>query len=429
MVDRGGADLRRNGAAGDNQHGTTADVSHQRTSASIFFRFLRFGLLAWGGPVAQIAMLRRELVDEERWITMPRFNRLLAIYQVLPGPEAHELSVHLGMLRGGRLGGLLAGLGFMLPGLALMLALSWLYFRVDLSQAAIGSVLLGAQVGVIALIVRAVERIGRHILVNASLLAIGVGAALASLAGASFWLTLPIAGAVYVVAARFPGGWLLPAAVAALAALAAIATAAGLVGPLPPSSTGTMADPSTMAVDPSLFTLFVSGLKAGLLTFGGAYTVIPFLRDDAVGSGWMSDSRFLDGLALSGILPAPLIIFSTFVGYVAAGFVGALAMTAGIFLPAFGLTLLFGNRLEAVIENNGLHTLLEGVAAGVVGLIVATTVELAVALVERLPSLASSMLIFTVALAVLFLWRAKTNVIFVIVGAGLAGWFAFEILG
>jgi chromate transporter len=71
----------------------------------IFLRFLRFGLLAWGGPVAQIAMLRRELVDEERWIAGDRFNRLLAVFQVLPGPEAHELCVHFGMMRGGRLGG------------------------------------------------------------------------------------------------------------------------------------------------------------------------------------------------------------------------------------------------------------------------------------------------------------------------------------
>ena len=80
---------------------------------AIFARFLRFGLFAWGGPVAQIAMLRHELVDQERWVTGERFNRLLAVYQVLPGPEAHELAVHLGLVRGGRVGAFLAGLGFM----------------------------------------------------------------------------------------------------------------------------------------------------------------------------------------------------------------------------------------------------------------------------------------------------------------------------
>ena len=90
----------------------------------LFLRFLRFGALAWGGPVAQIAMIRQELVDEERWIASAQFNRVLAVYQVLPGPEAHELCVYFGMRSRGRWGGVRAGLGFMLPGFVLMFALS-----------------------------------------------------------------------------------------------------------------------------------------------------------------------------------------------------------------------------------------------------------------------------------------------------------------
>ena len=82
----------------------------------LFLKFLRFGCLAFGGPVAQIAMLRQTLVEEERWLSGPRFNRLLAVMQILPGPEAHELCVHMGMMARGRIGGVLAGLGFMLPG-------------------------------------------------------------------------------------------------------------------------------------------------------------------------------------------------------------------------------------------------------------------------------------------------------------------------
>ena len=93
----------------------------------IFLRFLKFGCLAWGGPAAQIAMIKRECVDEEGWITDATFKKLLAVYQVLPGPEAHELCVYFGRLRGGKVGGFLAGLGFMLPGFILMLGLSALY--------------------------------------------------------------------------------------------------------------------------------------------------------------------------------------------------------------------------------------------------------------------------------------------------------------
>lgn len=123
--------------------------------------------------------------------------------------------------------------------------------------------------------------------------------------------------------------------------------------------------------------IFAEGLKAGLLTFGGAFTVIPFLQDSAVqGHHWLTNSQFVDGLAMSGVLPAPLIIFSTFVGYVAGGLVGALAMTLGIFLPAFIFPIYFHRQLVAIAENARLHPFLLGVAAGVIGLIASVTVEI-----------------------------------------------------
>src|SRR5918911_3839756 len=101
---------------------------------AIFARFLKFGLLAWGGPAAQIAMIKHECVDEERWVSEETFKKTLAVYQVLPGPEAHELCVYFGRIRGGKLGGFLAGLGFMLPGFLLMLALSVLYVEAGLAR-------------------------------------------------------------------------------------------------------------------------------------------------------------------------------------------------------------------------------------------------------------------------------------------------------
>src|SRR5215218_1662312 len=100
---------------------------------AIFVRFLRFGALAWGGPAAQIAMIKRECVDEERWTSEESFRKTLAVYQVLPGPEAHELCVYFGRLRGGKVGGFLAGLGFMLPGFVLMLGLSAAYVEANLA--------------------------------------------------------------------------------------------------------------------------------------------------------------------------------------------------------------------------------------------------------------------------------------------------------
>jgi chromate transporter len=364
----------------------------------LFLRFLRFGALAWGGPIAQIGMIRRELVEEERWISSARFNRVLAVYQALPGPEAHELCVYFGSRARGRIGGLLAGLGFMLPGFVLMFALSVAYVRFDLRASALAAAFAGCQPAVVALIVRAVHRIGSHALHDRWLLAIALGAAAATALGVSFALVLPAAGIAY---AALRGGSAGAAhGVAFLPLVAASATPAA----------------STLA--PSVLALFITGLRSGLLTFGGAYTVIPFLRADAVGAhGWMSGAQFLDGLALSGILPAPLVIFATFVGYLGAGAAGALALTAGVFLPAFGFTLIGHRWVERLVEQRRTHALLDGVTAGVVGLIAVTALQLARDTLTSAPTLA----IFAAALLAAFRARAKTAVVWIVAAAALAG--------
>ena len=187
------------------------------------------------------------------------------------------------------------------------------------------------------------------------------------------------------------------------------------------ASVSSAAGPLTAANVPLPVLLF-SGFRAGLLTFGGAYTAIPFIRRDAVVENpstvpWMTDPQFLDGLALSGILPAPLIIFGTFVGYLGGGPAGALVVTAGIFLPAFAFTLIGHGMLERTVENTTLHALLDGVTAGVVGLIGATTLSLFRAEITGVPAAG----IFALALLVLYRWKAKAAVAGVVLGAGLLG--------
>ena len=398
---------------------TTAAVQRGNPSresyARLFWRFLRFGLLAWGGPVAQIAMIRRELVDEERWITPAHFNRVFALYQVLPGPEAHELCVYFGMRARGRLGGFLAGLGFMLPGFLLMFLLSWLYVAGAAGSAALAAVFYGTQPAIAAVIIRAVHRIGKPVLQDPWLWAVAAAAAVAQIGGVYFLISLPAAGVAYVLARR---GW----HVAAAAVCVLLVTGAAYL--LIQRGTATLAADVTTAAEaaraePSLLTLLVSGLRSGLLTFGGAYTVIPFLRQDAVVRGaWMTNEQFLDGLALSGILPAPLIIFATFVGYLGAGPWGALVLTFGIFLPAFSFTLLAHDPLERIIAMESLHTFLTGVTAGVVGLIaVAALVLVRVAITD-----AMTLVIGAAALAVLYAWHSKLVVLVVVLGGGAVGW-------
>jgi chromate transporter len=358
----------------------------------LFLKFLRFGFLAFGGPVAQIAMLRQTLVEDERWIDKARFNRLLAILQVLPGPEAHELCVHFGIIARGRVGGMLAGIGFMLPGLCLMLLAGWAYDMLVAGRIGWSGPLLGVQIAVLAIILRAVFRIGEHILEDRMTWAIALGSAAVTLLGAPFWLPLVASGAIYALSVKPK----------AAICIALVGLGVALYFHLEPKN----AVPISPGKEPyTIAALFLAGLKGGLLTFGGAYTAIPYLRADTVGRGWLSDATFLDGIALAGVLPAPLVIFATFVGYVTGGLVGGLAITAGMFLPAFAFSLIFFERLEALVEQPALHRILEGVAAAVVFIIGVTLVQLGLETTGRVTSPIGAAVLFC--LAFVAAWRLK----------------------
>jgi chromate transporter len=376
------------------------DVSESQDSpGSIFLRFLKFGLLAWGGPAAQIAMIKNECVDEEGWVSEETFKKTLAVYQVLPGPEAHELCVYFGRTRGGKLGGFLAGLGFMLPGFLLMLGLSILYVEADLAGH-LEELFYGLTAAVGALVARALVRLGGSFITDAPLAIITLASfALTVFASASFVLVLLGAGIAYEL---WTNGrrWRGRASSFSLAPAAVVALALGTI---------------TVSLTASIF---FEGLKAGLLTFGGAYTVIPFLQDSAVsGHHWLTDSQFVDGLAISGVLPAPLIIFSTFVGYLAGGLVGGLAMTLGIFLPAFVFPIFFHRTLVGVAENPRIRPFLLGVAAGVIGLIAAVTVTILETSVVDVPTA----LLAVGAFLALNRWHGKLTVLYVVFACGAVG--------
>jgi chromate transporter len=375
--------------------------------------------------MAQLAMIRHELVEEEQWITPGRFNRVMAVYQALPGPEAHEMCVYFGTVARGRLGGLLAGLGFMLPGFVLMMFFSWFYVTYGSGSPIFAALFAGAQPAVAALIVRAVQRIGAGALRDDNWLwAIAVTASAAQLLGINFLLTLAAGGAVYALAHR---GHRFPAAVVAASFLAYMATVGywawtgDVLGAM--LATGESAQPAGSPATP--LELLGTGLLTGLLTFGGAYTAIPFLQHYAVElGGWLTNAQFLDGIALAGILPAPLIIFGTFVGYLAGGPLGGIAMTAGIFAPAFAFTLIGHEVLERLVDKEATHALLDGITAGVVGLVGGTAL---VILSQTVTSL-QAWVIFATALLVLVRSKARLTVAYVVLGAMAASLLRFLLL-
>lgn len=302
-------------------------MASARFASDIFLPFLAFGVRAFGGPVAQIADLESEFVDRRGWIERDRFRRALAVYQLLPGPEAHEMCCYLGAVRGGAFGAIAAGLGFMLPGLALMLLACGLYASLDLGSPAAAHALAAMQLVAAALIVRAAWRLMKPNL---------------------RWKE---------PAARLP----------CVAAIAACALAIWWFAP----DKSVAATSEGVARDVHATMLLAHGLTAGLVTFGGAYTAIPYVATVAAGAdGWMTQGAFLDGVAIASVLPAPLVIFGTFVGYQGAGLVGALAFTAGIFLPAFAFTVFGFGAIERLLRWTPARRALDLAGAIAVGIMV-----------------------------------------------------------
>jgi len=163
---------------------------------ALFVRFLRYGLLAWGGPIAQLALIEREMVYEQKLISSGYFNRLIAIYQAFPGPETHEICIHLGTQALGPFGGFLAGLGFMLPGFIFMMVLSWLYVLYGITTL-VSHILLGIKPAVIAWILKGGIQLGKGILVHPALWMIAIIAFFAEIYDVNFIITFLVSGILY----------------------------------------------------------------------------------------------------------------------------------------------------------------------------------------------------------------------------------------
>jgi chromate transporter len=383
-------------------------MKKQESYFSIFTIFLKFGFLAWGGPVAQISMLKDELVDKKQWVSADKFRRSLAVFQALPGPEAHELCVYFGMIRAGRWGAILAGLGFMLPGFSLMLLISYayLYFGAKIFL----PIFVGVMPAVIAMIVRATYRMSTHNLTSQPLVIATFLSIIFSFLNVNFSL-------IFVLCAGWNFLWVSNYKKSALifltlfSILSFFSIKLNIISPF-----------SMHFVDKNLF---FEGLRSGMLSFGGAYTAIPFLQNSMVETyPAITQQTFLDGLALSAVIPAPLIIFGTFLGFISGGFIGATMITVGIFLPAFLFTLLGHNYLERLINNRAFHSTLDGIAAAVIGLLIFTSIHVFYNEINNLKSL----MLFCSSLLVLSFFNSKWAIPLTILSSGLIGFVWFSVL-
>lgn len=264
------------------------------TEISLYF--LRLGCIGFGGPLALVAMMQRELVQQKQWMTEDEFRQIFALIKAMPGPVAFQVAVFLGHHRGRLPGGFLAGLGLVLPAFVLMILLG-IFYQTFVEVPWIHALMKGMQIGAFALIVMALKSLAQSF-IKKSL----------------FWLLL-VSGVVLTYFTSVPEPLLI-----LMFGLVAIAARR-------------LPSKSVKSVE---LTLLLVSLKAGAFVFGTGLAIVPFLEADFVSRlGWLTREQFMDALAFGQLTPGPVVITVTFIGYKVAGFKGALLATAGVFLPAF----------------------------------------------------------------------------------------------
>jgi chromate transporter len=361
--------------------------------------FFKLGVIGFGGPAAHIAMMREEVVRRRRWVSDERFLDLLGMTNLIPGPNSTEMAIHLGYVRAGWPGLLLGGSCFIVPAVLIVLTLAWLYVRYGATPAAT-SALYGVIPVIIAVVAQAIWALGRTAVKGPLPAMLGIGVLALSLAGVNELALLFGAGAVFMLVrlARRPA-----------AAAAMVAAALGLPGVA--LGQGTIA-----AAGVTLGTLFVTFLKIGATLYGSGYVLLAFLRNDFVHRlGWLSDRQLLDAIAIGQVTPGPVFTTATFVGYVLAGWTGAVLATVAIFLPSFVFVALSHPLLPRIRGSRGAGAFLDGVNVAALGLMAAVTWQLARSAITDW---------FTAALAVaagVLLIRWRVNSVWLIIGGAAAG--------
>ena len=362
----------------------------------VFLYFLTLGFINVGGPVAQITMMYNHMVERRHWLSNDRFVRIMAFCHMLPGPEALQLAIYVGYLKKRFVGGILAGLTFILPGALIMIALSWMYVAYSgLPQ--VNNVLYILKPAVLGIIAAGILKLGRASIRN-SFLAFLLIAALVGIkfAGINFLLILVLAGLLNLLIAE---GW--PRLWKTRTTLPAMLGAIVLFFPFANSR---------------WFQMSWLFLKTGLFSFGGAYASVAFLQHGAVEQNqWLTSSQLLDGVALSVATPGPFMLFSTFVGFLAGGVTGALIATFFVFLPSFVFVLAGARYDEKVRDNRMVQAFLAGASAAVVGLIIVVSLELLPAALVDIPTVVIALIAFLV------ITLLKVDVAKVALGAMTAG--------
>jgi chromate transporter len=382
---------------------TTTTIESGRIGELVRY-FLRLGCLGFGGPVALVGQMERELVDGKKWLTKEQMREAIAICQSLPGPLAIQVGVYVSYLRGGFWGAWAGGWAFILPNFVIVAALGALYVCLGDLQP-VTAIFYGVSPAVIALILHSCYRLAKL--------------------GMEDWLQWVIAAVCLAVT------------VILQAEVALLFIGAGVVGilhygslfkrtPVALSLTAPVLAqlvPSAPASGSLLGKLMLFFLKAGSLTFGSGLVIVPFLEQGVVQQfGWLDQRQFLVAVAIGMISPGPVVITATFVGYLVAGFWGSLVSTIGIFLPSFLFVLIAAPLLARHRGNPNVQGFVKGAYAAAIGTILGACILLGrIAIGDRLTAL-----IGIVSLAILFRWKVSNPLL--IAATAVVGLIAYPVL-
>jgi chromate transporter len=368
--------------------------------------FLRLGLVGFGGPVALVGQMERELVTERGWVTREQMREAIAVCQSLPGPLAIQVGIYVSYLRGGFWGAWAGGWAFILPNFVIVAALGAGYVHFG-GLRPVTAIFYGVSPAVIALILHSCYRLARL--------------------GMEDWLQWTLALVCFAVT------------IILRAEVALLFIGAGLIGILyygrfwrrAPSATPLLAAIPLASVAPAapvanaatLAKLLWFFLKTGALTFGSGLVIVPFLQEGVVQQyGWLGERDFMIAVAVGMISPGPVVITATFVGYLVAGFWGSLVATIGIFLPSFLLVLVAAPILARHRSNRNVQGFVKGAYAAAIGTILGACVLLGrIAIGDWV-----TLLIALLSLIALFHWKVSNPLLMAVTAA--AGLIAFPLL-
>jgi chromate transporter len=362
---------------------------------------LKLGFTAFGGPAAHIAMLRDEAVTRRKWLSESYFVDLIGATNLIPGPNSTEMVMHVGKLRAGWRGLVVAGACFILPAALIVLALAWAYVEYE-TNPDLESLLYGIKPVIIAVVLQALWGLGKTAIKTPLLAAIAIGALSLYLLGFNE-IAILFGGAVLVLVIR-----------SARTTRPPTMSLAPVFG-LPLSSLFALAPTSGASVN--LLTLFLQFLKIGSVLYGSGYVLLAFLRNDfVIRYEWLTDKQLLDAVAIGQFTPGPVFTTATFVGYIAAGFPGAILATIGIFLPSFLFVAALHPLIPHLRKYSWTSALLDGVNVAAIGLMAAVSIELGRdALVDW------QTILIAIGAAILLI-RFKTNSAWLVVTGAILGY-------